>query len=223
MSDCTKGEMRDLLPELMHGTLDASAQRAVAAHVASCAECAEELALLRALRPALSRGPVVNVERIAAAVQARVPAGRVPAPARGWRAAPWRIAIAAAAILAVGGLGYALALRGPGAATEVAQGPNSSAVVHSAPPAPVVAPSVVPAPSTPQQVAIAPAHTPSPGTAVATVESDGVIGNLSDLSDDDVRALTASIDAMSPVPDANPAPLIDPLGASLDELPAGGR
>jgi CubicO group peptidase (beta-lactamase class C family) len=207
--------MRDLLPELMHGTLGADAQRAVEAHVASCTECAEELALLRALRPALSRGPALNVERIAAAVQARV---RAPA----WRASPWHIAVAAAVVLAAGGVGYLAIARARAHQPEIARHTVTAPPTAAPAPAPT-APSAQTA-TPPQEVVVAPVHTPAAGSAIATVaESDGVIGNLSDLSDDDVRALTASIDAMSAVPDATPGPTIDPLGAALDELPAGGR
>jgi hypothetical protein len=46
---------------------------------------------------------------------------------------------------------------------------------------------------------------------------------VSDLSDDEIRALTASLDDLSAIPDADPAPGIDPLGASLDDASAGGR
>ena len=55
------------------------------------------------------------------------------------------------------------------------------------------------------------------------VASTGVLENVSDLSDDEVRTLTASLDKLSSVPDADPSPGIDPLGASLDDLSAGGR
>ena len=51
--------------------------------------------------------------------------------------------------------------------------------------------------------------------------STGVLDNLSGLSDDDVRTLTASLDGISSVPDADPAPDIDPLGASLDDHVSG--
>jgi hypothetical protein len=50
-----------------------------------------------------------------------------------------------------------------------------------------------------------------------------VLDNVSDLSDDDVRTLTASLDELSPVPDVDPSPGIDPLGASLEDPSAGGR
>jgi hypothetical protein len=180
MSDCTNGELRDLLPELMHGTLDAETQRAVEAHVASCGECAEELALLRALRPALVRGPAVDSQRIAAAVNART----TRAPQRSRLRTPLRIAIAAAALLAVGGIGYGIAIR------EWITAPERTAVG---------------------------AHPPM---MVANV---GIVDNLHDLTDDDVRALTASLDGLSGVPDADPSPVIDPLGASTDDISAGGK
>lgn len=215
MSDCTNGQLRDLLPELMHGTLDAETQRAVEAHVAACPECAEELALLRALRPALSRGPTVDVQRIAAAVNARTT--RAPLRSR-WRA-PFRIAIAAAALLAVGGIGYAIAMRGRITA------PEHTAIRAPAPEKPdTTAPLVAPISTPPRQVAIAPPHVASPiAHPLSTVANAGVLDNLSDLTDDDLRALTASLDGLSGLPDADPAPVIDPLGASTDDNSAGGN
>ena len=213
MTECTNGEMRDLLPELVSGRLSAEMQLAVEAHVAECEECAEELTLLRALRPALMRGPVVDAQRIAAAVRAQVPAsarsGSSGASAR-W-STPRRLAIAAAALLAVSAAGYVVATRGRSAPPEIAVvhtvGPHTNDSSHQQV---IVAP--VPAPQ--QQVAVAPQHVATP--------SAGVLDNLSDLSDDDVRTLTASLDGMSAVPDAEPASGIDPLGATLDDQSAGG-
>jgi len=195
------------------GRLSAEMQLAVEAHVAECEECAEELTLLRALRPALMRGPVVDAQRIAAAVRAQVPAsarsGSSGASAR-W-STPRRLAIAAAALLAVSAAGYVVATRGRSAPPEIAVvhtvGPHTNDSSHQQV---IVAP--VPAPQ--QQVAVAPQH-------VATPSAD-VLDNLSDLSDDDVRTLTASLDGMSAVPDAEPASGIDPLGATLDDQSAGG-
>ncbi|MEO8879569.1 MAG: zf-HC2 domain-containing protein [Gemmatimonadaceae bacterium] len=211
--------MRDLLPELVNGRLDAMTQLAVEAHVAECEECAEEVELLRALRPALMRGPVVDATSIAAAVRAQVPATARRGVAR--PAPMWTMRIAAALLLAVGAIGFAYALRGKRAAPEVA-------VTH----APVVVrrdsvPSPAPAPE--QRVAVAPSPAMSPpltprpaATVVTSVASVGVLDNLSDLSDDDVRSLTASLDGLSAVPTADPAPDIDPLGATLDDQSAGG-
>jgi hypothetical protein len=222
MSECTNGEMRDLLPELVNGRLGAELQLAVEAHVAECAECAAELTLLRSLRPALMREPVVDTQRIAAAVRAQMAAAPRHGPAR--RGTPWRLAIAAAALVAVSAVGYAVVTRGRAApeivavhAPDSSTGGDSTRTAAAAPiPAPVAtAPGSAPAP-TPQRVAVAPAEARSP------VASGGVLDNLSDLSDDDVRALSASLDGMSAVPGVAPAPEIDPLGAALDVQSSGG-
>lgn len=235
MSECTNGEMRDLLPELVSGRVGAEMQLAVEAHVAECEECAEELELLRALRPALMRGPAIDAAKIAAAVRAQVPASSQPV--RGRAAPMWSLRIAAAAILAVGAIGIVYALGGRSAAPEVAVTQVPSAQMPDLPvpdsprtaPAPAAAPKTpasraTPAPAPVQQVAVAPPHAASPGTpsVPTTVASVGVLDNLSDLSDDDVRTLTASLNGMSAVPSAEPAPEIDPLGATLDDQSAGG-
>ncbi|MEO6210075.1 MAG: zf-HC2 domain-containing protein, partial [Gemmatimonadaceae bacterium] len=226
----TNGEMRDLLPELMNGRLDAMPQLAVEAHVIECEECAEELELLRALRPVLIRGPVVDAAKIATAVRTQVPAQR----RANRRAMSRRLAIAAAALLGVSAIGYAIAVRGRTVAPEVAevQMPRTvtrdsadTAVIAAPTPGHARAPSALrplAAPSPEQQVAVAPPHTVTSTSATTTVASVGMLGNLSDLSDDDVRALTASLDGISSVPDADPSPDIDPLGATIDDQSGGG-
>ena len=93
MTECPNGALRDLLPELVHGRLSPAVRREVEAHVASCAECAAELALLRGLRASMARVPHVDPARIAAAIPAYRP------PVRhawgGWRAAAAIMAIVA--------------------------------------------------------------------------------------------------------------------------------
>lgn len=206
MSECTSGELRDLLPELVNDRLDAAMRQRVEEHVASCTECADELALLRSLRPALLSEPAIDAQRIAAAVRAQTAgsAGSASrAPAREGIATRWRVAIAAAALLAIGALGYVASVHRKLGAPEIA-----------------VAPTAVHAPS--PEIAAAPLHpTPAP-SAPTTFASSGVLENVSDLSDDEVRTLTASLDTLSSLPDAEPSPGIDPLGASLEDLSAGG-
>lgn len=240
MSECTNGELRDLLPELVNGRLDATMRQSVEAHVASCTECATELALLRALRPALLSEPAIDAQRIAAAVRARV--AETPVTGRTARRTPapegiptrWRVAIAAAALLAFGALGYAAhAHRKPGA-SEVAIAPTSGGGARDTgiPPRAAAetsrAPIVAPPDSTPmlapsREVAVAPSHAAPASSAPFAIASSGVLENVSDLSDDEVRTLTASLDTLSSLPDADPSPGIDPLGASLDDRSAGGR
>lgn len=106
MRDCPNGEMRDRLPELMHNRLEGESLRAVQAHVAGCADCRAELALLEQLRLA-PVAPRVEVSRIVAAL----PRYRaVPA----WRRAmgSGQLRAAAAAIVLVLG-GYSVIQRGP--------------------------------------------------------------------------------------------------------------
>jgi anti-sigma factor RsiW len=224
MSECTSGELRDLLPELVNGRLEARRQRMVEAHVASCTVCADELALLRSLRPALARGPVIDTRRIAAAVLAQTAGAAGRAPACKGVADRRRVAIAAAALLAAGALGYVAKTRGGSGSPEVAVAPaaesahtpTAAAPRSAAPPAPVRLPQ--------HEVAVVPPHATTTAPSAATsLASAGVIENLSDLSDDEVRALTASLDDISSIPNAGPSPDIDPLGASLDDPSAGGR
>src|ERR1051325_2399277 len=66
MSD-GKGHVTDLLPDLLHGRLDAVARGEVEAHIASCADCRTEFELLgRAKQSMLA--PRIDQVRVAAAV-----------------------------------------------------------------------------------------------------------------------------------------------------------
>jgi hypothetical protein len=225
MTECTNGELRDLLPELVNGRLDAEMRQRVEGHVASCEVCANELALLRSVRPALMRAPAIDAERIAAAVRAQTAAGASSASTRAGIARRWKLAIAAAALLAAGALGYVTRVhRGPGT-PEVAVAPTPPGGASDTGTPLQKAPETAHAPmAAPPQVAVAPprvaAPTPSAPTSLA---STAALDNVSDLSDDEVRTLTASLDKLSAVPDADPSPGIDPLGASLEDLSAGGR
>jgi anti-sigma factor RsiW len=69
MTDCPNVEMREQLPEFVHGMLDAPARERVQAHVDGCTECAQELAILRSVIEAAVI-PQIDVTRIAAAIPA---------------------------------------------------------------------------------------------------------------------------------------------------------
>lgn len=94
MNDCPNAELRDQLPDLLHDRLTPEARREVEAHVAGCAQCRQELELLRAAYATLRRVPAVSVARIAAALPPPRRSGR-----RNW--AGWRTA--AAIMLIAGG------------------------------------------------------------------------------------------------------------------------
>lgn len=100
MTDCPNGDVRDLLPDLLNGRLDAAAREGVEAHLGGCETCRQELDLLRGMRLALRRAPVVDVD----AVIASIPRYRAPVrqlPARTWGG--WRVAAAVTLLVAGGG------------------------------------------------------------------------------------------------------------------------
>ncbi len=94
MTDCPNAEIRDLLPDLLHERLDGASRERVEAHLRECADCRQELELLRRLRDA-APAPSVDVAGIVAAL---------PAPRRRpvWRAHAWQAA-AAVLFMALGG------------------------------------------------------------------------------------------------------------------------
>ena len=116
MNDCPNANVRDLLPDLLHHRLDAAARASVEAHVAACADCAAELAMLRNLRSATGT-PRVDVASIVAAL----PAYRAPAR-RSW--VGWRSA-AAIAVVVAGASSVAVLQRGvPGEVAGAARSPT---------------------------------------------------------------------------------------------------
>ena len=117
MNDCPNGEIRDLLPDLLHDRLSASERTRVQRHVETCEECSAELDLLRDLRGTLRSAPAIDVAAIAAAI----PAYRAPVR-RAWGG--WRAAAAIAAVV-VGGTSVAVLGRGS-PRTDVAQGAQTS-------------------------------------------------------------------------------------------------
>lgn len=136
MFDCANVEMRELLPELAAGTLDAATRARVEAHVAECTECAAELETLRLVRAAFSNAPAVDARRIVAALPKQPAAvsahGASSAPVRRWM--DWRIA-AALTMITVGGLSVAVTQRG---GTDVDRTtahplPESTVVVNATP------------------------------------------------------------------------------------------
>lgn len=103
MTDCPNELMRDLLPEYVHGVLGADDAARVCAHLATCAECRAELALLGRAQDGLSLGvPRMNVAAIAAALpQAPTPVRVMP---RRWVSRQvWQYAAAAGLVLVAGG------------------------------------------------------------------------------------------------------------------------
>jgi anti-sigma factor RsiW len=105
MNDCPNAEIRDLLCDAIHGTLADAGRRRVDEHVATCADCRAELALLHRARTVLTRRtPQIDAARIALAIPPR------RATARALRFSTWRVA-ATIAVMAVGAASLSLARR----------------------------------------------------------------------------------------------------------------
>ena len=104
MNDCPNADMRDQLCDVVHRTLSDADCKVVEDHIATCPDCAAEIALLQRARAVLGRtAPAVNTAAIVAAL---------PRPqharARERSFSNWRVA-ASIAVIAVGAASISLA------------------------------------------------------------------------------------------------------------------
>lgn len=223
MVDCTRLDIRDTLPDLVHGQLEPFARASVEQHIAECAECAAELKLLRELRSSAFATPAVDVARVAAGVHASMAASResvggvvpisVPrehrgpavGSARAMRHPSWYDWRAAASIAAVAvGIG----------AYTLSRTPTSARSREALPTAVAAAPTPVEAPSSAAMTAGVAAGV---GADVGVPESGTLIlgYGVSDLSENDMQALLQTVDDLEAMPDLDPHPL--PLLARVVE------
>jgi anti-sigma factor RsiW len=187
MSDCTNVEMREALPELLHGRLDANHAARVREHVAACAECAAELELLERVRSAYSAAPAVDTARIVRALPARRP--RRASGVGGLR-------IAAAVVLLLGG---AVVTRVVMTGTQYAV--DSTLVVLPVDTSPAIA---LPANDTPRA---------EPGRSASAARVLAMsLSELDDLDAEDLETLMGALDDIDAVPAAEPDTLIGSVG-----------
>jgi anti-sigma factor RsiW len=196
MTDCPNGELRDLLPLLAHDALDAAEAARVREHVATCAECRAELALLDAVRAqAVAATPVVSVSAILAGVQ-RATADTAGSATRGVLRAlpakrrsawvPQRYAAAAASLVLVASVSLAVVGRTWFGGGDPTQSGADSVM-----------------------------------SAAASVVAGGglsVPGGLSEYDTDELNALLSALDAMEATVEAEPVSFRQPI---LD-APEGG-
>jgi hypothetical protein len=202
MRDCPNAEIRDLLPDYANGSLTGETLARVTSHVASCADCAEELELVRVVRSAMRSAPVVHTARIVASLPSPAPTASHVRRTR--FATTWRIA-ATIAVLAAGGVAVKVAREGAVPVDPALQQPPTfdTALAAVPPQAPAVAPS-------PPLVAVKPTPSaPKKDTMVASTNRaphDGLTltGGLSDLSAEDIEALLADLETLDPVPTVDP-------------------
>jgi anti-sigma factor RsiW len=195
MTDCPNADVRDLLPDLLHGRLDEETRARVEGHLDQCADCAAELALLRELRDSMRHHPAVDVGAVVAAIPAARPVRRSWV---GWR-------IAAAVTVLVGGAGSLLVLRDGG--TRYA---DSTRQQYMETPPVMVTPALPsPAETSATQKSAAARAPQSPVTEKAAVRVADVStprelamggSSMGDLSDRELDALLKAIDRLDAVP-----------------------
>ena len=202
MTDCLNEEMRDLLPMLVHGSLDAPAVLVVREHVASCAACRAELEVIERVGRMLEAAtPTLDLSEIVAALptpRLRVmPGATVNAAAPSVRRTRWmprQYLAAAASVLIVASLASPLLRR-------ASDGPDLAGV-----------------PDTGVLTVTTPGAEPGGSTSVAAASAISltVEGGLSDLSDDDLTALLAELELFEATVMLEPtvlrAPIIDGPG-----------
>jgi anti-sigma factor RsiW len=193
MSECKNLEVRDLLPALVRCELKSSERAAVEDHLAVCADCRAELAVVGDLASVLRSTPAIDTARIAQAV-VRAARERRAAPisldaARRRRAMPRRAWLAAASLIAVAGAG---ALAVVASRNEVRQEPAAEVARNDTPAV------VQPARSEPVRVG------PRPASGTELVMGGGV----SDLADADLESLLGVLEGLDAEIDVEPAVLL---------------
>lgn len=202
MNDCQNAEIRDQLPDLLHDRLDATRRAVVLAHVGDCADCRDELELLRSARAMFHAGtPKVDVNWVVGALP--LPKRRA---VREQRRRPvwsdWRIA-AAVAVLAAGGGSFAVlrqqrdrvpsAMKAAAINTAkagVSARPDSTATTETS--------QVAPAPLGP---------TAPPRDNVVASEAGLGSGRLGDLTEQQLAKLLDEIDQLQATPITDPEPV----------------
>ena len=116
----------------MHGTLGSAERARVEAHLAGCAECRAEVALLRSMSAAMARrAPAVDVKRIVTAAKGGAPGAEDAARAHAHAApvAAVRVCVAAAVLfVVVGATGYYVGRARPGSGTPVQVATNPAQI-----------------------------------------------------------------------------------------------
>jgi anti-sigma factor RsiW len=209
MNDCMNAEVRDALPDLMHGRLSDLNTATLKAHVETCPDCREELRLLEEIRASAPVAPRIDVTRIVAALPVPMPSAAdqliVSTPPRARRSSSmlWKMA-GAAALLVTGSLTFATARRqatvSPVAATSVAA-PVAPAPVATAAPTEGVTP------------AASNAVVASSQTSARKSAGLSLTGGVQDLSDDQLESLVNGLDNVEALPSGEP----EPMTISVDE------
>ncbi|HUQ48742.1 MAG TPA: zf-HC2 domain-containing protein [Gemmatimonadaceae bacterium] len=210
MNDCMNAEVRDALPDLLHGRLSDLDTITMRAHIETCADCREEVRLLEEVLGSAPIAPRIDVAGIVAALPAAIPAvadqlvASAPARARRQSSLLWKVA-AVAALLVTGSLTFANARR------QAVVSPETSASIAT----PATS-GRAPASAQSQAVSV----TGVTNQVVASVNAVGksnaglsLTGGVQDLSDDQLESLVNGLDNVEAIPSGEP----EPMTISVDE------
>lgn len=177
MTECFSPEVRDFLPDLVHGRLGDVDAATLAAHVEACDACAREVALLREVRQSAPIAPSMNIDSIVAQLPVAALHTNVVAPSRAGLmrggSVIWKV-LAAVVVVLTGGV----------VANRVGVQPD--AVAGSAP-------VVVGAPTV--QAIAAP---------VINGSSLSLVAGVADLTDAQIETLLAALDDVDAIPSLEP-------------------
>jgi anti-sigma factor RsiW len=212
MIDCIEAEIRDALPDLIHGRLSKLDRATLSAHVESCAACRAELELLKEVRASAPLVPRMDVAAIVSALPKPMPSAADLLVAQRSQGRPlshmrpvykW---MAAAALVVTGSLVFANVRRGPAVEAPVAtpQVATSAVVVPDKSPEAVRAPASAAAPvvSVPAAKVVAPAP-----RVLALSLTTGV----QDLTDDQLQTLLDDLDKVQGLPTVEPESVSIPI------------
>lgn len=103
MNECMDREIREMLPDLVHGAVVPSQRSRIDAHLSTCGECRQELEVLRQVHGAAVFAPAIDVDRIVRRIPPYAiitPLVKRPTPSR---TIGWLIAASLAVVIAGGG------------------------------------------------------------------------------------------------------------------------
>jgi len=190
MNKCMELDIQEMLPDLLHRSLDAATMQRVEAHVASCESCVEELEVLRTVKDAAIFAPTIDVNAVVGQIppyRKIVPASQLPARSR---MLSWLVA--AGLMIVVAGGGSLLMVQPKNAVTRVtsANSPSPSATNSVGSPAP------------------APAANIASTTRAPAAHALALGAGVEELSDSNLRQLMNDMDTFDALPNAEPEPVI---------------
>ena len=205
MTDCTNAEIRDLLPDYVNDTLSASVAAIVESHVATCADCTQEVELLRTAVAVRPRAISLDVAKIVASLpksaydadpNIRAISSARSVSARTNKFGQWRGVAAAIAVMAVGVTSLVVARH--------ASTPRVVAVERGRPVALPDSPQVVA--SIPESVTV-PVESASALRPTSSAKENALsVGELSDYSDDEIEAVMKRLEKWDGATAADPPP-----------------